>query len=199
MDDFNEDTQRSYAAYDGTSRVAGGSLAEVAAALRRRLDGGNPALVLIFDESDGRQLDVDLTGTPEELAQRYATPVSRAEPARGRGRPKLGVVGREVTLLPRHWEWLQSQRGGPSATLRRLVDEARSTNRGKDRVRHAQDAIHRFISATAGDLPGFEEATRALYRGDGDRFAREIAGWPGDVRNQIARWRTTAFAALERE
>ncbi|MFY0534142.1 DUF2239 family protein [Nannocystis pusilla] len=44
-------------------------------------------------------------------------------PARtGPGRPKLGVVSREVSLLPRHWEWLERQ---PSGSRRRCADSSR--------------------------------------------------------------------------
>jgi hypothetical protein len=200
MDSTNQGT-REYVAFRGDERVAAGGLAEVAVALRERIDSGDPSLVLIFDKHDGRQIDVDLDGTVDEIKRRYAAPSEVATSAtRGRGRPKLGVVGREVTLLPRHWEWLQTQRGGPSATLRRLVDEARRAGRDRDRVRQAQDAIHRFISATAGDLPGFEEATRCLYRGNRAGFEAEIAGWPSGVRNQVDSWIGAAFddAAIDR-
>lgn len=192
--DSTDQRTREYVAFRGGERVAAGGLAEVAVALRNRIDAGDPSLVLIFDSQDGRQIDVDLDGTLDELKQRYAVrPAGAAAARRGRGRPKLGVIGREVTLLPRHWEWLQGQRGGPSATLRRLVDEARRANRGRDRVRQAQDAIHRFISATAGDLPGFEEATRSLYRGSRAGFEAELASWPSDVRKQVDRWIDAAF------
>ncbi len=192
--DSNTSQARSYAAFRGQSRVAAGTLKEVAIAIRRQLDQGDESLVLLFDQEDGRQLDVDLNGSVADVERRFAaeSPQPAAAP-RGRGRPKLGVIGREVTLLPRHWDWLQSQRGGPSATLRRLVDEARTANRGRDRVRQSQDAINRFISAVAGDLPGFEEANRALYRGERQRFEQEIAHWPADVRTQIATWVAEAF------
>ena len=89
---------------------------------------------------------------------------------RGRGRPKLGVVAREVTLLPRHWDWLNSQSGGASVALRKLVEAARLAGDDKDRTRHAQEAAYRFMTALAGNLPGYEEATRALYAADPARF-----------------------------
>lgn len=98
------------------------------------------------------------------------------------GRPKLGVVGREVTLLPRHWEWLGRQPGGASVTLRKLVEQARKANYAKDRVRHAQEVAYRFMSAIAGNEPGFEEASRALFAGDCDRFEEHSRSWPPDVR-----------------
>jgi hypothetical protein len=117
-------------------------------------------------------------------------PASPQEPAsepRRRGRPKLGVVAREVTLLPRHWEWLNAQPGGASVALRKLVEAARRANGDKDRSRAARDAAYHFMSAMAGNLPQFEEACRALFAGDHRRFTTLIAAWPGDVRDHIIR------------
>jgi hypothetical protein len=114
---------------------------------------------------------------------------------RGPGRPKLGVVAREVTLLPRHWEWLATQPGGASITLRRLVEHAKRASTGKDRVRRSQSAAYRFMSAMAGDEPGFEEATRALFAGNLDRFNTLVEGWPRDVRDHARRLATGAFTA----
>ena len=90
-------------------------------------------------------------------------------------------MAREVTLLPRHWDWLNSQPGGASVALRKLVEEARRTHAGKDRVRQSQEAAYRFMSAVAGNLPGFEEATRALFAANAARFDEEVARWPADV------------------
>jgi hypothetical protein len=185
-----------YSAFRGHRRVAAGSRREVALALHA-LAEIDPSLVLIFDDHDGRQLDLDLRGSAEQVSQRFPVPAEEGAAPRGRGRPRLGVVGREVTLLPRHWDWLQRQRGGPSATLRRLVDEARATHADRDRAREAQDAINRFISAVAGDLPGFEEANRALYGGDRARFEGEIARWPADVKTHLERWADAAFAPVD--
>ena len=106
-----------------------------------------------------------------------STPVPRAGP----GRPKLGVVAREITLLPRHWEWLSARPGGASVTLRKLVDQARAVSAPGDRVRAAQDSAYRFMSAMAGNQPGFEEATRALFANNGGRFDEQIASWPADI------------------
>jgi len=147
---------------------------------------------LVFDDATGRQVDFDSRGTPEEIAKRYSEP-SSAEP-RGRGRPRLGVIPREVTLLPRHWDWLNAQPGGPSAALRRLVDGARRASGDRDRVRAAQEAAYHFLSAVAGNLPGFEEAMRALFAYDRRRFGELIASWPDDVRDYAIR---LAFADQE--
>ena len=190
----------SHTAFRGHAQLASGELKDLAMAIRALSDAGDSSLILIFDDSSGRQIDIDLRGSTEDVARRFGgEPGASTEGAprrRGPGRPKLGVVGREVTLLPRHWAWLQTQRGGPSATLRRLVDEARAVAGDRDQMRRAQDAINRFISATAGDLPGFEEANRALYRGDRKRFDAESARWPPDIRRYVEHWAVTAFGTM---
>jgi uncharacterized protein len=160
-------------AFDGHRRLASGPLSEVAVAVKRAMEDGAARPILIFDDATGRAIDIDTRGAEGEVAARYAPPT------RGRGRPKLGVVAREVTLLPRHWDWLNRQSGGASVALRKLVEEAR---RGGDSNREARDAAYHFMSAMAGDLPGFEEAARALFAGDQPRFESLIAGWPDDVR-----------------
>jgi hypothetical protein len=160
--------------------------------------------VLIFDDDTGEQIEVDFRGTSDEVSTRLATSSPEADvpstPApsvpRGPGRPKLGVVAREVTLLPRHWEWLNSQPGGASVALRKLVEEARRVNQGKDRIRQAQEATYRFISALAGNEPGFEEAARALFAGKCDSFDEVVESWPIDVRDHAKRLSAGAFAPL---
>ncbi|AWU98588.1 DUF2239 domain-containing protein [Burkholderia sp. JP2-270] len=182
----------SYTAFDGHRRLASGPLATVALAVRQAGDAMSGA-ILIFDDATGRSIDLDLRGTADDIRARYAPPPGDApgaagEPAgageqRGRGRPKLGVVSREVTLLPRHWEWLGAQPGGASVALRKLVEDARRTHAEADRRRDAQARAFHFMSAMAGDLPGFEEAARALYANDAVRLAELVAGWPDDVRD----------------
>ena len=194
-------TTSTYSAFRGHTQIASGRLEEVATVIHALLETGDSTLVLVFDDQDGRQIDFDLRGSIEDVARRYGSEsqdeVSNGPtPRRRPGRPKLGVVGREVTLLPRHWAWLQTQRGGPSATLRRMVDEARAVGGDRDQQRRAQDAINRFISATAGNLAGFEEANRALYRGDRQRFELECARWPLDIRRYIEHWAVVAFGTM---
>ena len=130
-------------------------------------------------------IDLDLRGTKADILARLAQHPSaqpKARPEhRGRGRPKLGVVAREVTLLPRHWEWLASQPGGASVVLRRLVEQERRGGGSKQQRRAAQEAAYKFMSAIAGDLPGFEEATRALFADNRTRFEEQIADWPSDI------------------
>jgi hypothetical protein len=143
----------------------------------------------VFDDSTGAQIDLDVQGE----AGKIAGEPEAAEP-RGRGRPRLGVIAKEVTLLPRHWDWLNLQPGGASVALRKLVDEARRTSGDRDRVRATQEAAYRFVSAVAGNLPGFEEASRALFAHDRRRFTQLIAAWPEDVREYAV---SLAFADLE--
>ena len=178
--------------------LARGDLATVALAVLDSETHARGETVLLFEAGTGRQFDIDLSGSRAAVAARYAqqaVPEPAAEAPRRRGRPKLGVVGREVTLLPRHWAWLEQQRGGASAALRRLVDEARRADAGGDLRRRAQDRTQRLMAALAGDLPGFEEAARALYGGDGERFEAETATWPRDLRAVVLELAADAFRA----
>ena len=151
--------------------------------------------MLIFDNATSELIEVDFRGTAREVQKRPTTPVPpeascRAEDeARRPGRPRLGVVAREVTLMPRHWEWLNSQPGGASVALRKLVEEARRVNATRDRIRMAQEAAYRFMSAMAGNEPGFEEATRALFAGRLEPFGALVAAWPIDIRDHANSWR----------
>jgi hypothetical protein len=167
----------SYTVFHGFRKVADGEAAQVSLFLKDKRQGGD---FLVFDDATGQQTDLDKRGTPNSISTDEAN--ASAEP-RGRGRPRLGVMPREVTLLPRHWDWLAVQPGGASVALRKLVDEARRTSGDRDRVRAAQEATYRFISAIAGNLPGFEEATRSLFAYDRRRFSDLIAGWPEDIRD----------------
>lgn len=176
-----------FTAFEGERRLASGSLAEVALAVKR-VEGRTSAPIAVFSDSTGRPVDLDLRGSDEDVVARLAeTLAPAAETPRGRGRPRLGVVAREVTLLPRHWEWLNAQPGGASVALRKLVDEARRANGDRDRQRAARDAAYHFMSAMAGNLPNFEEASRALFADDRRRFVGQIAGWPTDIRDHVVK------------
>ncbi|WP_263914049.1 DUF2239 family protein [Achromobacter sp. 79A6] len=181
-----------HTAFEGHRLLARGPLADVALAVRQTSAAGSDAAILVFDDQTGKQVDLDLRGDEAQIRQRYqpqpaadAAPTEDAPDAapRGRGRPKLGVVPREVTLLPRHWDWLAAQPGGASVALRKLVEQARRDNEARDQQRQRQEAAYHFMSSMAGNLAGFEEATRALYAGDRERFARQLADWPQDVRD----------------
>ena len=184
-------------AFGGARCIAAGELAEVALEAKTVADKGEP--VLIFDDATSEAIEVDFRGTAEDVLQRLARAGSlqataAPETPRGPGRPKLGVVSREVTLLPRHWDWLNAQPGGASVALRKLVEDARRANAGKDRVRQSQEAAYRFMSAMAGNRPGFEEATRALFAGERERFDQLVEDWPRDIRDHA---RKLAVAALD--
>ncbi|KYK46856.1 hypothetical protein A1D31_07120 [Bradyrhizobium liaoningense] len=185
--------QGTYTAFVGQRRLASGTAGEVALAVKRTTQPLDQPVV-IFDDGTGRSIDFDLRGEDREVLARLdklappsaETAETPAEP-RGRGRPKLGVVAREVTLLPRHWEWLGAQPGGASVALRKLVDDARRASGAKDRERQARDAAYHFMSTMAGDLPQFEEASRALFADDRRRFTGLIADWPTDIRDHIVK------------
>jgi len=183
-----------FTAFVGSRRIAWGGLADVALAVKRA-EAWAGAPIVIFSDTSGRSVDFDLRGGDREVLARLAKlappqadeAVAAPSEPRGRGRPKLGVVAREVTLLPRHWEWLSTQPGGASVALRKLVEEARRASGDKDRARQARDAAYHFMSAMAGNLPHFEEASRALFADDRRHFGSLIAEWPDDIRDHIVR------------
>lgn len=177
-----------YYAFEQQKLIASGSESELREKIKKYIKQGDAHNILVFNRSTGRQVELDLRGDDAEPKADLDSPIGdidtdKAHSAKKpRGRPKLGVVGREVTLLPRHWQWLDKQRGGASAALRRLVDEERKNNAAEDQVRESQDCANRFMYAMAGDLSGFEEAVRALYARDKLCFEAETAAWPVDIR-----------------
>ena len=179
---MSESPTTNCAAFDGGRLIAAGPLKEVALAVKAALTAGAAGPVLTFGDADGAVIDLDLRGSDAEIVARLGASADEAPPPRGRGRPKLGVVAREVTLLPRHWDWLAAQPGGASVALRRLVEQARRSDGGATEANQAKAAAFRFLSATAGNLPGFEEALRALFAGDRARFAACASPWPTDVK-----------------
>src|SRR6185312_15767820 len=180
---------RRWTAFRNETRIATGSPHDVVTTVKTEGEDG----VLVFDDATGKPVDLDLRGSLDECLQRVAR--HPEEPViRKPGRPKLGVVPREVTLLPRHWEWLARQPGGASVALRKLVDEARRVHGEKDRRREAQSAAYRFLSALAGNERGFEEAARALFAGNRERFSEVTAAWPHDIRDHAVRLALAAFA-----
>jgi hypothetical protein len=193
-------SQSRFTAFEGHRRLASGPIHEVALKVKKATEQGPVDQVAIYDDATGRIIDVDIRGTEEEIVARMlpVAEVASLEPhvgeLRGRGRPRLGVIAREVTLLPRHWDWLSSQPGGASVALRKLVDEARRTSGDRDRTRAAQEAAYHFMSAMAGNLPGFEEAARALFANERRRFGELVADWPDDVRDHAIK---LAFADLD--
>lgn len=174
-------------AFYGHKRIARGPLPKVIRKCKKVVDEGLDRRLAIFNADTGRAFDVEFEGTPAEVLARAEATAAPA-PTKTRGRPKLGVVCKEVSLLPEHWEWLGAQRGGASATLRRLVLEAKRKSAGSDAGRRALDAAHRFLWDLAGDLPHFEDVTRALYRGERDQVQELVADWPKDIREQLGRY-----------
>lgn len=173
--------------FAGERRIAHGPLAGAMAAIHAaaHAEVGGGTAVLVFDAATGKVIDLDLRGTVEDALARLA-PAPAAEPEkRGPGRPKLGVTPREVTLLPRHWDWLAGQPGGASVALRKLVEEAIRTAEGPDRARRAKEATYALMTTLAGDRRGYEEATRMLFAGDWTAFDAAVAGWPDDVRETV--------------
>ncbi len=170
-----------FTAFRGVDRLAGGPLPDVAVAARAALAADPTLPVLVFNDATGAVIDLDLRGSEADVRARLLPSAQSDQPSRGRGRPKLGVVAREVTLLPRHWDWLAAQPGGASQALRRLIDQARKADDGRTEARLRLEAAYRFLCVLAGNLPGFEEAARALFANDRARFAEHTAAWPLDV------------------
>jgi hypothetical protein len=196
-----------YTGFLGFRRIASGELSEVGLKAKELVDRGESAPIFIFEDETGGPVDLDFRGTPEEFLERLprrsaqsteAAEAEGEEPRKaGPGRPKLGVVSREVSLLPRHWEWLNAQPGGASVTLRKLVEAAKRERQGADKARRSQEAAYKFMSALAGDLPGFEEASRALFAKSPERFEQAIQSWPEDVRDHVRRLAEIAFRDAE--
>jgi hypothetical protein len=190
---------QSVIAFGGTKCIAAGSLLDVVAAVKQAVDMGTESHILIFDDVTSEPVEVDFRGSLKAvLARLPALPEAeiptQPEGAKLPGRPKLGVVSREVTLLPRHWEWLGAQPGGASVALRRLVEAASRANEIKDRRRLAQESSYRFMSAMAGNLPGYEEAVRALFADQPEQFGVLTENWPNDVRDQTRRLALRVFS-----
>lgn len=173
--------------FAGSEIITTGTPDSVTSTVRELHSSGHELVVLVFDDVTGDQVDLDMR------PDRHETEPER----RGPGRPKLGVVAREVTLLPRHWEWLAAQPGGASVALRKLVEKARRESADGDRIRRSQEAAFRFMTSIAGDQPGYEEAIRALYACDGEAFETRVAEWPPDVAAYARSLAAKAFASGE--
>jgi uncharacterized protein len=184
-----------FTAFVGERQLTSGDLRALLAACKAHVDTHGEDGLLIFADGSGRQVEFDLRGSLEEVFTRELPP----EPRVGPGRPKLGVTSREVSLLPRHWEWLERQPSGISAALRRVVEEAMKQSPDRERVRLARAATSRVMTVLAGNLAGYEEASRALFAGDAKKFARLVRGWPRDVRGYVERLAAPAFVATREE
>lgn len=206
MSTSNEQTHPYCTAFLGVEAVASGSLQHVIATVKEALSESELDRVLVFDNSTGKPIDVDYHGTADEVLRRLAVPSdeppateANSQTTRKAGRPKLGVVSGEVTLLPRQWEWLKAQPGGASVTLRKLVDEARRTGEQQSTIRKSQEAAYAFMTAMAGDFSHYEEALRALYAGDAERFDHYTQDWAPDIRSHVKRLAAGAFPEDEKK
>ncbi len=206
-----------FVAFEDSRCIARGSMAAVALQVKAAMDARPLARFMVFNASTSDIMDFDHRGTPEEVLARLpalaSTPAPECDPAEGQmglgedkplvhagpGRPKLGVVAREVTLLPRHWAWLSSQPGGASVAIRKLVEQARRESLDTDLRRMSQEAAYKFMSAMAGSLEGFEEAARALFAADPVRFDAMISTWPQDIQMHLQQLAQPALASAEKQ
>ena len=192
---MNWPSDTAFVAFDGEQRIAAGDLRDVARAAKRALDQNKEAAVLIFDGVSSNVVDLDFRGTvddvlarlpaadkiaQEEIALEEPTPPANRSP----GRPKLGVVAREITLLPRHWEWLARQSGGASVAIRKLVDEAR---RGGEEKRSHPPGTGRRLSLHVGN-----GRQQAAFRRGGPRPVRTGSLTVQEVDRRLARRRARA-------
>lgn len=183
-------------AFAGTRRIASGELRHVALKAKQVFDSEPSQSILVFEDASGKVVELPLELPAGDLLRTLNAEPGEAlvpAPARGPGRPRLGVVAREVTLLPRHWDWLAAQPGGASVTLRRLVEDARKVTADGDRRRAAQEVAYRFMHALAGNLPEYEDATRAMFAGNIARFEEALTRWPEDVREHASLLAADAF------
>jgi uncharacterized protein len=205
---MDETYLKTYTAFHGDRCLCSGDLIQVTTKVKEVIDRGESETLIIFDDLNGEIIEVDLRGAINDVLQRIEKITTKGNPLeaaadkdpnapRGPGRPKLGVISTEVTLLPRHWDWLNRQPGGASVALRKLVDKARHDNIGKDRVRHSQEAAYRFMSAMAGNLPGYEEALRALFSGNREHFDDSITSWPVDIQEYALKLSNVALHGKE--
>jgi len=191
-----------FTAFADNQQITRGDLPQITGIVKSIQLADKTRRILVFSDQTGQQVDIDLRETapipPPSLEPTTETITSAPKP-RGPGRPKLGVVGREITLLPRHWKWLNVQPGGPSVALRKLVEQARRASQDKDKIRLSRNAAFRFMSAVAGNEPGFEEACRALFAGNRQGFTAQTQDWPTDVRDYAQMLAVDAFGDLQKE
>ncbi|WP_336141793.1 DUF2239 family protein [Acinetobacter sp. 102] len=168
-----------YTAFSGSTFIATGQPTELA--IKIKLTPKTTENILIFNDQTGRQVDLDLSGSEQEIHQRYSEP----EPTKKVGRPKLGVISREITLQKKHWDWLDQQSSSASAVIRKLIDKELNDPTSESNIMLAKQSTDRFMSAMLGNMPNYEEATRALYQGDQANFLKMIQDYPKDIKNYL--------------
>jgi hypothetical protein len=186
------------AAFVGHHLIASGPLAEVVHEAKRTYDENPNQLILIFENQTARVIEIDFRGSVADVFQRLEKQqspqtIKKDDKPKKPGRPKLGVVSKEVTLLPKHWEWLAEQRGGASVTLRRLVGEAMNATSGEHQKRRMQQVVYHLMTSIAGDLPNYEEAIRALFASEREKFFDQIKDWPAGLRGHLTELAQGAF------
>jgi uncharacterized protein len=191
------DAQETYTAFEGTTLLFRGTFQEVVLKIKERLGRKENNSVLIFSDNTGKTMDFNFQGGMKDVLKRLEIYVAKQEgtPVAGPGRPKLGVISREVSLLPRHWEWLANQPSGASATIRKLIEDAKKRSSVHVGVRQVQEHVYRFMSVIAGDMKGYEEALRALYKADRENFLLHTRDWPVDVRTHVVEMAEPIFEA----
>lgn len=191
------ETQGTYTAFEGPDRLFKGNLQDVVLKTKRRLGRAENSSILIFSDATGRTIDFNFHGSEKDVSRRLEMYVDQAgnKPSFGPGRPRLGVISREISLLPRHWEWLATQPGGASAAIRRLIEEAKKKSAARGSIKQLQERAYQFMTVIAGDLAGYEEALRALYRADRKHFLLKIQDWPCDIKNYLMELAGPVFEA----
>lgn len=194
MEEIMESTD-TYTAFEGNKQIFQGPLSDVVLKIKKRLGKEENSSILIFSNSSGKTIDFNFHGHERDVQRRLEVYVTEEAPTEntGPGRPKLGVISREISLLPRHWEWLATQTGGTSATLRNLVEEAKKKSANGNQIKQAQERTYKFMSAIAGDFEGYEEALRALYKKDKKNFLAQIQSWPCDVKDHAIEMASPLF------
>lgn len=191
------ETQETYTAFEGPDRLFKGNLQDVVLKTKRRLGRAENSSILIFSDATGRTIEFNFHGSEKDVSRRLEMYVDQAgnKPSSGPGRPRLGVISREISLLPRHWEWLATQSGGASAAIRRLIEEAKKKSAARGSIKQLQERAYQFMTVIAGDLAGYEEALRALYRADRKHFLLKIQDWPCDIKNYLMELAEPVFEA----
>ena len=191
-------------AFQGERCIGSGQVDRIVRQVVSTIDGDDYGSLMIFNDANGEPIEIDYRGSADDILARLSAYLEKSGDSQdhdteitikkpGPGRPKLGVVAREVTLLPRHWDWLNRQPGGASVTLRKLVEQARKAYRKKDTARLAREAAYRFITIMAGNRSGFEETSRALFSGNREQYKKHMASWPEGIQQYAGKLAEPSF------